>query len=246
MHIVTVTDKINDCDINGHKWIVKNNTDVVWANDFSSVNITYTCDKKVSEKLSYGAKTTATKSSDGKYITYKVLGIKGESYSRVSRSNAGNSGLTRTVTVNSNITSPHAPSSDQHSSSTVVYPGGSKSSTVWTNAESRINFCIPNQIPAGTQKLQFYYYASENLTELNIEVLSNGKIIGQGGLNKPSTMDSANGIITIPLIQTSDEYLNNCYVRISGESHTQHIVPAGNTPSTATSKIGVTKMILYF
>lgn len=246
MHIVTVTDKINDCDINGHKWIVKNNTDVVWANDFSSVNITYTCDKKVSEKLTYTAKATATKSADGKYITYKAVGVKGESYSRVSKSNAGSSGLSKTVTVNSNITSSHVPTSDQHSSSTVVYPGGSRSSTVWTNAESRINFCIPNQIPAGTQKLQFYYYASENLTELNIEVLSNGKIIGQGGLNKPSTMDSANGIITIPLIQTSDEYLNNCYVRISGESHTQHIVAAGNTPSASTSKIGITKMILYF
>ena len=182
----------------------------------------------------------------GKYITYKTSGIKGESYTRVSKSNAGSGGVTKTVAINSNITANHAPTSDQHSSSTVVYPGGSKSSTVWTQADSRIKFCIPNQIPAGTQKVQIYFYASEKLDNLDIQILSNGKTIGQGGLAKSNTFDGANGIVTIPLIKSSDEYLNNAYINIIGEAQTHHEVSAGSTPSTATTKIGVTKMILYF
>ncbi|WP_028234684.1 hypothetical protein [Pseudobutyrivibrio sp. MD2005] len=245
MHIVTVADKINDCDINGHKWIVKNNSDVVWAKDYSKVSIMYTCDKKVSEKQQYVAQTTSKKSADGKYITYTAKGIDGKTYTRVVNSTAGAAGVTKTINISTNNVNGTSPT-DYDKSSSVVWPGGSKSTTIYTQSTSRINFTIQNQIPAGTQKVQFYYYASENLRELNIEVLSNGKIIGQGGLNKPSTFDSKNGIVTIPLIQTTDEDLNNCYVRISGESHTQHVVPSSTTPSTSISTIGITKMVLYF
>ena len=246
MHIVTVDDAINDCDINGHNWQVKNASDVVWAGDYSSVNITYTCEKRISEKISYSAKTTAVKSADGKYITYKAQGVKGEPYSRVTKSTAGGAGLTKTIQINPNITVNHAPTSDQHSSSTVIYPGGAKSTSVWTQANSRIKFCIPNQIPAGTQKVQIYFYASEKLDNLDIQILSNGKTIGQGSSSKTSTFDAANGIVTIPLIKTSDEYLNNAYINITGDAQSHHEVPRGNTPSTATTKIGVTKMVLYF
>ncbi|MCR4830778.1 MAG: hypothetical protein K5883_04925 [Pseudobutyrivibrio sp.] len=244
-HYITIEDKINDCDINGHQWKVKNNSDVVWANDYSSVNITYTCDKKISERRTCTIKTTPYKSSDGKTITYRAAGLFGDNYTRVKNSSAGSSGTTKTINLSSNNVEGTSPT-DSDSSDSTVWPGGAKSSTVYKQATSNICFRIRNQIPAGTQKLQFYYYSSENLRELNIEVLSNGKIIGQGGLTKPTTIDKVNGIVTITLSNNSDEDLNGCYVNITGEAHTFHEVPVGTTPSRADSKIGITKMVLYF
>ena len=245
MHFVTVGDKINDCDINGHKWIIKSSSDVKWSQDYSSVSFTYTCDKKVTERETYIAKSTATKSADGKCITYTAKGIDGKTYTKVINSTAGASGVTQTIDISTNNVSGSYPT-DYDKSDSVVWPGGSKSTSIYTQANSKINFTIQNQIPAGTQKVQFHFYASEILRELNIEVLSNGRIIGQGGSNKPGTFDAKNGVVTIPLIQTSDEDLSNCYVRITGESHTQHFSPAGSTPSTSISTIGVTRMVLYF
>ncbi|MBR1623440.1 MAG: hypothetical protein IJ675_05970, partial [Pseudobutyrivibrio sp.] len=246
-HYVTVSDKINDCDINGHSWITKGTDALKWSADYSTLTIKYTCDKKNSETYTTGPiKTIATKSADGKTITYTAIGDRGETYTKVVNSSASAAGVYKEIPLNDSITSGHC--TDTKTGRSTVYPGGSKSTRIYKNAHAAINFTIANQIPAGTEKAQFSFYGSKTLMYLNIYVYSGatGKIIGMGGTQNPSTIDYNNGIITVTLTKTSDEDLSNAYVQVTGEAQTMNWTSVHDTPSDAEAKIGVTKMKLIF
>ena len=246
-HYVTVSDKINDCDINGHNWITKGNDALTWANDYSTLTIKYTCDKKNSETYTTNPiKTTTTKSADGKTITYTAKGDRGETYTKVVNSSASAAGVSKEISLNSTNTS--AKCEDRKTSSSTVYPGGSKSTRIYKNAHATINFTIANQISAGTEKAQFSFYGSKTLMYLNVYVYSGttGKIIGMGGTQNPSTIDYNKGIITVTLTKSSNEDLTNAYVQITGEAQTMNWSSVHDTPSDAEAKIGVTNMKLIF
>ena len=247
--IATVWDKIDNCDIYGHDYQVKNQSDQVWASDYSKLTLTYTCNNNIKhEKSTYTATPTKTISADGKRITYTAKGRKGETYTKIISSTAGGAGVTNTVNITSSITVDHASPTDSDSSNYVVYPSGSKSDVVYKLSDSNIKFTVRDRIPAGTQKIQFSYYYSERLEDLNIQIYnSRGKIIGQGGMGYIATFNNpSSGYVTIPLISNSNEDLVNAYVRVTGKAQTQHYSSAGSTPATAHSSIGVTQMKLYF
>ena len=245
--IATVWDKIDNCAIYGHDYQTTANQ-VQWSSDYKTATITYYCNNnKKEDPQPYKAVSTAVKSTDGKRITYTVTGYKGETFTKIVSSSASGAGVINTVNLNGKV---QGNNTDADSSDYVVYPAGSKSDTIYKLADSYINFTIPEgYIPAGTQKIQFSYYYSERLQELNMQIYnaSNGKIIGQGGMGYVSTFNNpSNGYITIPLIRNSNEELADAYVVVTGKAQTQNWTSAGSTPSTAHSSIGVTKMKLYF
>ncbi|MCR5606443.1 MAG: hypothetical protein K6F69_06485 [Treponema sp.] len=246
-HIARVEDKIANCDIYGHDWQTTANL-VQWSSDYKTATITYYCiNNKKEEPKVWKCNSVATQIAGGKGISYTITGYKGETFTKIISSNAGSAGVTRDVTINSSMLS-RGKNTDADSSNDVVYPGGSKSDTIYKQSDSSIDFTIKSgYIPAGTQKLQFSFYGGKTIKDIDIRVLnSRGKIIGAGGKTMTSTYDEANGLITIPLNFNDNETLSGATVVVSGKSQTTNWSSASGTPDTAHSSIGVTKIKMFF
>ena len=240
----TVENKIANCDISGHDWRVLSESDQAWSSDFSKLTVKYTCANNRTETMTKTYYSKATASSDGKTISYEVIDYKGNTFTRLKPSGIAVGELARTVDFPKN-----SPYYAYNRSNSTVYPAGSKSDSIYKLAKADIKVTLNknNAIPAGTQSIKFYYSASKDLKELTINVYDGrGNIIGQGGLGKPSTIDTQNGVVTIKLINNSNEDLKNAYVHITALAHTQNWSSAKSEPSTAVADIYLSKMVLYF
>ena len=224
---VTLTNSIDDCDLNGHDW----KGTMTLSEDKSHGTINYECNKNRGHFFSETVKTTVRQDNDS--TTYTCNGTY-ESYSKRFDLQTGSSG-TKTIKLDANNTTGQLQvntSSDER-----IYPAGSLSTYTYKKAFATISCQInPDVIKKGAKSIKLNINASDTLTDLSIKVMSaRGKELSKN--NWLTSADSA----YVDLTYCSDSDLEHCYVIITGQACTMNKETftryGGPNPKTAHANI---------
>ena len=239
---VTLTVKRSDCFIEGHDWKGR----ITWNSNHSAADITYICQNDVKHEATlHLSESDITKTIDGNQIVYTASAApyiwnseKNDYDSYSARVNRSNGSSTETIALDSSNSTGIRSNSAQ--SSEVVWPEGSWSKEVYTNATSYIAFTVNSGvIKTGAKYVRPNITANNSLTGLSIQVFNKrGQLLAY---NNP-LMDSTG----CDLSSFTDSQLEGCYMVVSATSQTRNYAAAGWTPATAYTSIWVSGITVTY